>query len=409
MPSDPVVTPETAEPDTEPASEVNADLGPEMDVEVEGTASSGERTDGDATGGEPSDTGAEERTQLDRARAALESPRERFHSTLVVTADQVRSYLTAHRSTDPDSGVDRVAGELGPFASGRIDPQRFAELVSEAERSDLVSLEPMERALDALIGLIERGDELHFVRVDAGGDLTEAVGRALAEAGRAFGAARVFEAARRGAYDPQTHDAWLASFSFRHWSRAERGLAPPLVIEVDGGDLRAAGLAEFLDGGQKLVLLVEGESPPAPLVRLVSPGVLVLQTDDPAELKRLAAVEGPAVGAIVPEGAGLFAHEPGAEGARGRLEVAYLPDEEPRRRLGSLSAFQQAEELRQLAEMAAGAVGAAGTVGATSESGSGAAPAVTGEEAVTAAASPGDDRVDRLAAWLLTQADLSDL
>lgn len=410
MPSDPVVTPETVEEDAELAVEEDAELAPGADTESE-VADSGERTDGAASGDQPSDMRAADRTGLERARAALESSRDTFHSTLVVTADQVRNYVTAHRSPDPDSGADRVAGELGPFASGRIDPRKFAELVSEAERSDPAFLEPMEQALEVLDGLIERGEELHFVRVDPGADLTEAVGRALAEAGRAFGAARVFEAARRGAYEPYTHDAWLASFPFRLWSRAERQLAPPLVVEVEGEDLRAAGLADFLDGGQKLALLVHGESPPAPLVRLVSPRVLVLQTEDPEQLHRLSGVEGPAVGAVVSEGAALFVYEPGASEEPGRLEVVKLPEEEPRRRLGSLSAFQQAEELRQLVAMASAAGRPPGAPGqaAVAEQGSGGTPSAVAGETQAAAASSGDDRVDRLAAWLLTQADLSNL
>jgi hypothetical protein len=405
MPSDPVVTPETIEPDADLAAGEVADRVPDAEPEMEAATASAQDAAEDLTEGEPSGAGPGASTRLDRAQAALETVRETFHSTLVVTADQVRSYVVAHRSPDPDGGADRVAGELGPFASGRIDPKKFAELVSEAEGSENVSLEPMERALDALTGLIERGDELHFVRVDPGGDLTEAVGRALAEAGRAFGAARVFEAARRGGYDPQTHDAWLASFPFRLWSRAERQLAPPLAIEVAGGDVRAAGLAEFLDGAQKLVLLIEGESPPAPLVRLVSPGVLVLQTGDPADLKRLSTTEGPAIGAVVPEGAALFAHEPRTDGEPIRLEIAYLPEEEPRRRLGSLSVFQQREELRQLAAMKARST----SPSAAATPGAGAPSAAGPVEPTAAAASPADERVDRLAAWLLTQADLSDL
>jgi hypothetical protein len=34
------------------------------------------------------------------------------------------------------------------------------------------------------------------------------------------------------------------------------------VVEVDGGDLQAGGLAEFLDGAQKIVLVVRGPAPP---------------------------------------------------------------------------------------------------------------------------------------------------
>ena len=37
---------------------------------------------------------------------------------------------------------------------------------------------------------------------------------------------------------------------------------------------------------QKIVLIVEGKSPPAALVRCLTPGVHVLQTDDPGALAR---------------------------------------------------------------------------------------------------------------------------
>ena len=38
-----------------------------------------------------------------------------------------------------------------------------------------------------------------------------------------------------------------------------------------------------------------------------------------------------------------------------RLTVAFLPEKEPKRALGSISAFQQMEELRQLASLTASA------------------------------------------------------
>ncbi len=94
----------------------------------------------------------------------------------------------------------------------------------------------------------------------------------------------------------------------------ERGrarLCPPLVIEVEGQDLRPASLAELLEGGQKIVLVVNGPAAPAPLVRLITPGVTVIQTDDPAELSALGAVDGPGIAALMPEGAAKFMHIPG--------------------------------------------------------------------------------------------------
>ena len=88
-------------------------------------------------------------------------------------------------------------------------------------------------------------------------------------------------------------------------------LRPPLVIEVEGQDLRPASMAELLEGGQKIVLVVNGPAAPAPLVRLITPGVTVIQTDDPAELSALGAVAGPGIAALMPEGAAKFMHLPG--------------------------------------------------------------------------------------------------
>ena len=180
---------------------------------------------------------------------------------------------------------------------------------------------------------------------------------------------------------------------FARWTRSERRLAPPLVVALEGGDLRAAALAEFLDGRQKIVLVVEGECAPAPLARLVAPGTFVLQTADAAGLDRFAAWEGPGIAALVPESAGRFVHDPAAGAASwDRLTIAHTPDKPPRRTVAGLSAAQQAEELEILRTLAARPAAIAPPAGA---------PAAA--EAGTA------DPVDKLAAWLLSRVDLSDL
>jgi hypothetical protein len=192
----------------------------------------------------------------------------------------------------------------------------------------------------------------------------------------------------------------LAGFPFRRWSAAERAKAPPLVVEVDGKDLVVGGLAGFLDGTVKLVLVVRGASPPAPLVRLVTPGILVLQTSEAPELELVGKTTGPAIAALVPEEAGSFLHQPAAGGAR--VEVRRIPEEEPKKGLGQISAFQQAEELGLLAALAESAAGTG-----TAEAG----PAGAAGTAVGTADVPQRpaEPVDKLAAWLLKQADLSDL
>jgi hypothetical protein len=101
---------------------------------------------------------------------------------------------------------------------------------------------------------------------------------------------------------------------FEEWTKAERQARPPIVLRVQGTDLHAGGLERFLDGGQHIVLIVEGPSSPAPLARLVTPGTLVLQTNDEFGLEEFANATGPAIAAIVPDTAARFLHDPGAGG-----------------------------------------------------------------------------------------------
>jgi hypothetical protein len=144
----------------------------------------------------------------------------------------------------------------------------------------------------------------------------------------------------------------------------------------------------MLQGAQKIVLLVSGAAPPAALVRLISPGVLVLQTTILADLGRLTLHDGPAVAAVLPEGAARFLWEPRAH-ERGHLVVHHLPQAEPPRRIGRITTFQQVEELRWLERLATDFARAAEPRGAP-----------TAEP--VAPAEPGD----QLAAWLLRQAEL---
>ncbi|MGD8727114.1 MAG: hypothetical protein PVH40_05685, partial [Gemmatimonadales bacterium] len=221
------------------------------------------------------------------------------------------------------------------------------------------------------------------------------VARALEEIGRAFGAVRIYELTRSGSYHGNSHARSLGSFPFDKWSRGERRLAPPLVVTIDGADLRSGSLAEFLDGAQKIVLAVRGPCAPARLVRLITPGTFVIQTHDGSGLERLAAYDGPGVGALMPESTAQFAHDPsGGDTPAKRLTIVSLPEQPPRMSVGGLSGKQQAEELAQLQALAQQAAAPAA---------GGAAPA----EAVAASAAPADP-VDKLAAWLLTQADLSE-
>jgi hypothetical protein len=332
----------------------------------------------------------------DRVELALQATaaqRDAFRSALGTTVEQVQSFLNEHRGSG-NGKVNRIASELGPFATGRIDTERMANLFGTELALDAITLETIEKARDTISELSGRNHDLFVAHVKPGGDVRTTVATALEEIGRAFGAVRIFELTRSGSHHGNEHARSLGSFPFVKWSKGERRLAAPLVVTVDGTDLRAERLAEFLDGSQKIVLVVRGAAPPAPLVRLITPGTFVLQTNTVADLDDFGAFDGPGVAAILGDDAARFSHDPtrGAHLAQ-RLTVSYLPDRDPRLTIGGLSGSQQAEELRQLRALQA-------------------APAPVQTADGTAAPGPSDVPVapaDKLAAWLLSQADVSDL
>ncbi len=334
--------------------------------------------------------------RVELALTALAGQRDAFRSALGTTVEQVQTFLSEHRSSQ-NGGVNRVAAELGPFAADRIDTDRLAKLFGGSLKLDTLTVETIEKARDTMNELSQRNHDLFLVHVSPGGDLRTAVGRALEEIGRAFGAVRIFELTRSGSYRGNEHARSLGSFPFQKWSKGERRLAPPLVVTVDGADLRAEMLAEFLDGSQKIVLVVRGACSPAPLVRLITPGIFVIQTHDGSGLEQLALYDGPGIGALVPESAARFVHDPRAGKYLGaRLTLTHLPATEPKMSVGGQSGSQQAEELRQLRALADSTAGT-GPVAATDSAATPVTPA--------APANP----VDKLAAWLLSQADLSDV
>lgn len=324
-----------------------------------------------------------------QALKVLAGAKESFASSVAMSAEEVRGILERERGAAENPQV-RLAHELGPFAAGRIDLERMAPVVGANEKLGDEQREQVRAAFERLKAVKRAGDDLFAVKVPLDGYLRGTVFAALGEAGTAFGAARAVEWAIHDLAHPEGLEDVLERFPPDRWNRAERGCAPPLVVEVEGQDLRPASLAELLEEAQKIVLVVNGPAAPAPLVRLLTPGVTVIQTDDPAELAALADVEGPGIAAVMPEGCAKFIHSAaGGRSLRERLRVTYLPEKEPKRPLGSISAFQQAEELRQLAALAASAE-APSTI--TDESGSG---------------KPVMDEVGQLASWLIHQADFS--
>jgi len=319
------------------------------------------------------------------ALRALQPARTAFRSAVATAADGARGFLAAQHGPASDGG-GRAARELGPFAAGRLATDRFGALFAGQALLEAPALELLRRALTVLDGTARAGDELFLADVPAGSDLRAVVDAALARAGAAFGAARLVELARAGRLRPSDHAALLDGCAPAGWTQAERELAPPLVVEVDGAELRQAGaLAEFLQGAQKLVLVVRGSAPPAALVRLVTPGTFVLQGANATGLSRLVEARGPGIAALVGPEAAAFVHDPGAGHLAERLVLGSAPAEAPKG-LRGYSRQQQAEELAQLLALAT-------------------------ESARPAAATPATDATpaDMLAAWLLRHANLADL
>jgi len=326
--------------------------------------------------------------------ALLRPRREAFRAALAATAEQVRAFLREQAAASRNGRASRLAAEFGAFGAGRIDTSRLSTVFHAGTALDAAAAAAVERALVTMTALAAGEGEGEFLDVPSGGDLRAATGQELARLGRAFSAVRTFELARAGGRQLDDVADTRTGFPYARWSRGERRLAPPLAILVDGADLRAESLAEFLDGAQKIVLVVRGRGAPAPLARLITPGTFVVQATDSTGLDRLVSFDGPGIAALLPDTAARFTHDPSAgQQSWDRLALAFVPEQVPRLAVGGVSAAQQAEALRLLRALATPPAAAV-----TSLPPSG-----------PVAAAPTADPADKLAAWLLAQADLSDV
>ena len=319
--------------------------------------------------------------RLRPALDALHGPIATYRSYIAAARERVRALLAT------DHGVERARRELGSFGNVRIDVGRFAEL-RRGVVLDPLSRARLERASAVLSEIDPTEDALFAIDVPSGDSLRVAVARALARFGRAFGAGNVAELVRSGRYEPERHDRMLDVYPYEWWSRAERQHAPPLIVLVDGADLRAGSLAELLDVGMRLVLIVRGQSTPAPLVRLITPGTLVMQLRDANLLERLAACDGPAIAAIFEQDAALFTHDPLAGSVLWqRLTITHRPTSPPTKSILGVSSRQQQEELLQLEALGERPALPSGPIDAFVPSGVG-------------------DPTERLTTWLLNESGL---
>jgi hypothetical protein len=321
-----------------------------------------------------------------RIQAALDAVRpsiDAYRSTVVAARERVQSLL----AIDTSDGVSRARLELGSFGASRIDVSLFAELARGAAL-DSQSRDVLQRTCALLDEIIAAGDDAFVLDVAPGSSLIDDTADRLAVLGRAFGAVHVADSVRSGRFDAR-YERFLDRYSFEWWSRAERSVAPPLVISVNGAALHASGLADLLDGRVRLVLVIRGPSSPVPLVRLVTPGTLVLQTSDLVELARIRGCDAPVVAALVGSEAASFIHDPrGGVALWQRLTITRRAPTSVTKTIGGFSPRQQADEIAQLDALAERPRLPDVTIGAAS---------------VTEAGDP----AERLAAWLLAEAGLS--
>lgn len=313
------------------------------------------------------------------ALAALAVPIATFRAAIAGALGRANALLVS-------DVADRARVELGDFARGRLNPDAFAALAARSAL-DGAARSRIERAARVLRALASADDSIFVVDVPRAGDLRREVAVALGRLGCAFGARRALDTARSGRFDTAHHDDLLDLWPFEYWTKAEREVAPPLVVTIDGADLHAPGLTEFMDGAVRIVLVVRGPCTPAPLARVVTPGVLIVQSDGKG-LEVVARSGGPAIAALLEGDAAHFVHDPSAgRDVWQRLTVSRRPTADPRSAVGRWSAWQQRDELRHLG----------GLVQAPS------LPEITVAAAIGA---NGADPAERLATWLLEQAQL---
>jgi hypothetical protein len=324
--------------------------------------------------------------RVSRVFELLASGHGQYRNVLATTLEEIRGQLEAGRS-DELGRAHRLQEQFGQFAGGRIDAGRLSQMLGNRSSLDVSALRRLERASDVLRNLLSRGDGLFHVATAENTDPAQALGQQLGVIGRGFAAARIARAAQAGASSGLDEDRALESFPFGDWNSAERRLAPAVVVSTAGVDLVAGAFAPFLDGSLKIVLIVDGLCPPAPLVRLITPATFVMQAHEIPELEALVSSPGVGIGALMPIWAVRFAHDPAGGPESWQRTSVHITRTWRIKRVGPFTPDQQEEELRQLQVLAA-------------------APAPIADAPRSSETSPVDP-AERLATWLLNQAQLT--
>ena len=108
---------------------------------------------------------------------ALAGQRNAFRAALGTTADQVDHFIAQH-GTSANGTKERLAVELGPFASNRIDVERFSSFFTTASL-DGRRLKTIEKARDTIRELAALNHELLLADVAPGESLSRTVAEAL--------------------------------------------------------------------------------------------------------------------------------------------------------------------------------------------------------------------------------------
>ena len=324
--------------------------------------------------------------QISSALSAVRPQLDVFRFAVSSTLERAKAMLTA------DSGSSLAGAALGNFASGRIDPDRFAMISAGSAPLDSVGRTVVERAVELLEPLLAGGDAEFVVNVKTGTSPGTAIRARLTKLGSVFAAATLIELVRRRVYDPSQRILSFGGHPFEKWNAGERKIAPPLVVCLDGADLDAFELAPLLDGCVRLVLVLNGHCAPAPLARLISPGVFVAQASDAEVLAKLTELDAPSIVAMMNGAEARFVHDPrGGAAIWQRLQVASIPTVIPRKPIGSRSGWQQRDDLAHLE--------------ALSKQPLPPAPLINESSALNGNATT--DPAERLADWLLDQSSFS--
>ena len=125
-----------------------------------------------------------------------------YQARVAAVADRIDNYLAAN----DEAGSDGVDEQLGEFAAGRIDMERFSALWEEREALDQSERTVLAHAHDLLRDIATRPADYFITNLPTGARLTAALAHAFADLGRCFGAMMIAEMVRTGRFRTEDFD-----------------------------------------------------------------------------------------------------------------------------------------------------------------------------------------------------------